>query len=173
MRASRLLATALAVGLSAAALSGCSATIVDRGAEASPGSSSPSPRETEPVERTTAAPVESAPADSTGFSSAVAADRQRMIALASATTACPSSALVEDGAVIRVEGVCPDLVIELDAGVVIADDVTNLTLSGSGTVVYVDSVEKIVATGDASAVYWAGDTPAVDDRGAANTLTHG
>lgn len=173
MRTSRSLAAVGAAALLATLLGGCSATIIDR----SDADSTPAPTQTAPVETPatktpTPADDEAAP-DSSGFSPENAADRERMIGMATTTMTCPAGALTEDGAIVRVEGQCGDLVIEIDAGVVIVDDVQNLTLAGSGTVVYAGTVANLMVTGSASAVYWSGDTPTIDDRGTANTLRRG
>lgn len=154
-------------------LSGCSAAIVD-------GAASPSGPASE-VDEPVAAPSPTAPAQSdspddgaaSGLSPENAEERARFAAGATTTMPCPSGALDQDGAIIRVEGSCTDLVIEIDAGVVIADDVENLTLAGSGTVVYAETIGALTVTGSASVVHWTGATPTVDDRGSANTLTRG
>ncbi|KAA0959553.1 DUF3060 domain-containing protein [Microbacterium sp. ANT_H45B] len=108
-----------------------------------------------------------------GLSAAGQAERARLSDAATTTMPCPTDPLTSDGAVIRVEGPCADLVIEIDAGVVIADDVGAVMLSGSGTVVYVREVDAITVTGSASSIFWEGATPTVDDRGSANTLKKG
>jgi len=115
----------------------------------------------------------SRPSADSGLSAAGQAERARLSDAATTTMPCPTDPLTSDGAVIRVEGPCADLVIELDAGVVIADDVGTVTLSGSGTVVYVREVDAITVTGSASSIFWEGVTPTVDDRGSANTLKKG
>ena len=63
-----------------------------------------------------------------------------LIAAATTTMTCPPGPLDEDGAIIRVEGPCAELVIDIDAGVVIVDDVDELLLRGSGTVVYAGTI---------------------------------
>lgn len=175
MRTSRTLATVGAAALLAALLGGCSATIIDRsdsGAGSTPAPAQATPSETAETKTPAPADDEAAP-DSSGLSPENAADRERMIAMATTTMTCPAGALTEDGAIVRVEGACGDLVIEIDAGVVIVDDVQNVTLSGSGTVVYAGTVDNLMVTGSASTVYWTGETPTIDDRGSANTLRRG
>ncbi|MBO9627456.1 MAG: DUF3060 domain-containing protein [Microbacterium sp.] len=108
-----------------------------------------------------------------GFTADAQERRDILVEAATTTMPCPDGPLTTDGAVVRVEGPCPDLVIEIDAGAVIADDVDTLTLSGSGTTVYVDRVKSLTVTGSASSVFWAGETPTVTDRGAANVLRRG
>ncbi|KKX99229.1 hypothetical protein AAY78_03520 [Microbacterium sp. Ag1] len=168
------LATLVLVG----ALTGCTATIVDRAKDGTDSASSGSTSASEPsspappTEPDTAEPDDSTKAGGE-LSAANAADRERLVAAATTTMPCPTDTLNQDGAVIRVEGSCADLVIDIDAGVVIADDVTNLRLSGSGTVIYAETIDSLTVTGSASVVYWTGETPAVDDRGTANTLVHG
>lgn len=175
-RSSRRLGTtaALVTLVLAGALTGCTATIVDRGKEGTGDTDSPSSAATSapPSEPDSATPDESSKAGGE-LSATNAADRERLVAEATTTMPCPSDAMNQDGAVIRVEGACTDLVIDIDAGVVIADDVTNLTLSGSGTVIYAETIGSLTVTGSASVVYWTGETPTVNDRGTANTLVHG
>ena len=179
-RSSRRIGTpaALATLVLLGALTGCTATIVDRGKDEADSASSPSTTTSgpsapaPPVEPETAEPDTSATAGGE-LSATNAADRERLVAEATTTMPCPTETMNQDGAVIRVEGSCPELVIDIDAGVVIADDVTNLTLSGSGTVIYAETIGSLTVTGSASVVYWTGKTPTVDDRGTANTLVHG
>lgn len=171
-------------------LSGCSVAIVDptqpspasatasSPSEAgSPSDDAPSPDTSPDTSPGTSPGPEQSPgsrpsADS-GLSAAGQAERARLSDAATTTMPCPTDPLTSDGAVIRVEGPCADLVIELDAGVVIADDVGTVTLSGSGTVVYVREVDAITVTGSASSIFWEDVTPTVDDRGSANTLKKG
>ncbi|MFF7293924.1 DUF3060 domain-containing protein [Microbacterium sp. NPDC008134] len=179
-----VLASTVLVG----ALSGCSAAIVDRSDAAD--DRVPAPQQTSAetdapqagasdAEDAADAATDDGGADQgstpggSGLTPENAADRERMLAEATITLTCPSETLNQDGAVIRVEGACADLVIDIDAGVVIADDVENLTLSGSGTVVFAEGVGSLTVTGSASIVYWTGTTPTVADRGTANTLRHG
>ncbi|MFE7196656.1 DUF3060 domain-containing protein [Microbacterium oxydans] len=175
-RSSRRIGTpaALATLVLLGALTGCTATIVDRGKDGADDTVSPPSASTSapPVEPETAEPGDSAKAGGE-LSAANAADRERLVAEATTTMPCPTETMNQDGAVIRVEGSCADLVIDIDAGVVIADNVTNLTLSGSGTVIYAETIGSLTVTGSASVVYWTGETPTVDDRGTANTLVHG
>jgi len=167
-------------------LSGCSVAVVDptqpspASATASSPSEAGSPSDDAPSPDTSPGtspgPEQSPgsrPSADSGLSAAGQAERARLSDAATTTMPCPTDPLTSDGAVIRVEGPCADLVIELDAGVVIADDVGTVTLSGSGTVVYVREVDAITVTGSASSILWEGVSPTVDDRGSANTLKKG
>lgn len=171
-------------------LSGCSVAVVDptqpspASATASSPSEAGSPSDDAPSPDTSPdtspgtspGPEQSSgsrPSADSGLSAAGQAERARLSDAATTTMPCPTDPLTSDGAVIRVEGPCADLVIELDAGVVIADEVGTVTLSGSGTVVYVREVDAITVTGSASSIFWEGVTPTVDDRGSANTLKKG
>lgn len=154
---------------------GCTVSIVDPSSEDAP-PSVPSPTASDQrMESSTPTPrpTTGAPTGSPGLSAEGQADRDRLIAAASTTTACPQMPITADGAVIRIEGSCPDLVVEADAAVVIADDVQRLVLSGDGTVVYVQTVDAVSVSGSASSVLWAGATPSVNDTGTANTLRRG
>lgn len=176
MRSSRLISTALTALLLAAALTGCTAAIVDgadQSSETPTAEQTPTPDRSPAEKQEPSATEEDAEPSSGGLSAQNAADRERLTGEATTVMPCPSGPLDQDGAVIRVEGPCADLVIDMDAGVVIADDVTTLTLSGSGTVVFVEGIDALTVTGSASIVYWTGSTPTVDDRGTANVLTRG
>lgn len=168
MRFRRFASAAVSVLLSAgiaASLTACTISIVDPSAGTPP-----------PSERTEEAPAptdDDGAAPARGFSAEAQTRRDTLAAKASTTMPCPDGPLTADGTVIRVEGSCAELVIEIDAGAVIADDVESLTLNGSGTVVYVDSVSRLTVTGSASSVFWAGDTPSVSDTGSANELRKG
>ncbi|WP_217180535.1 DUF3060 domain-containing protein [Streptomyces sp. AC495_CC817] len=158
--------------LLAGSLAGCSISVVDPADAASPttGSHSTSRPETPAPEASTSDTDDAAPS---GFSAAAEERREILIAAATTTMPCPDGPLTIDGSVVRVEGSCAELVIEIDAGAVVADDVESLTLSGSGTDVYVDSVTTLTVTGSASTVLWAGATPTVHESGAANVLRKG
>lgn len=152
---------------------GCTVSIIDPSADDAP---TPAPAASDAqVERSTPTPrpTTEAPMESSGLSAEGQADRDRLIAAASTTAACPTGPITADGAVIRIEGSCPDLVVEADAAVVVADDVQRLVLSGDGTVVYVETVDAVSVSGSASSVFWAGATPSVNDTGTANTLRRG
>lgn len=182
MRASRSAVTAAAAVLVLLLLSGCSVRIVDPAAgetrdDGQGQSAEPVPSDPVASDPATPRPADDPPASETPSSSGLspenAADRDRLLAAATTTMPCPTGALDQDGAVIRVEGTCARLEIDSDAGVVIADDVDTLILRGSGTVVYAASLGSITVTGSADQVYWTGATPAVDDTGSGNTLRRG
>lgn len=152
----------------APAISGCSISILDPSSEEAP--------RTEPTPSASTIAREGsdpASAPSSGPLSDTQAQRDALLAAASTTMSCPDGPLTSDGDIVRIEGPCADLVIEIDAGAVIADDVDALTLSGSGTTVFVENVKTIRVTGSASSVYWTGSTPDVTDDGTANTLKRG
>ena len=179
----RIARTTVAVALGAAllglALSGCSVALE----EPQPAGSKPSTQETAPVadepDEEAAEPDEAdeIPEDTsadTALSAENATERERLIGLATTTMPCPEGApLAQHGAIIRVEGHCATLTIDLDAGVVIADDVDELVLNGDGTVVFAGKVSTLTVTGDVNSLYWTGDTPRLDDTGTANTLLRG
>ncbi|KQQ62758.1 hypothetical protein ASF63_18595 [Microbacterium sp. Leaf320] len=152
-------------------MSGCSVSIVDPTESSTPASTTP--ERSEPSAQPGSAPPSSEPTSDSTLSAEGQVERARLIDAATTTMPCPSGPLTEDGAIIRVEGPCDQLIIEMDAGVVIADDVGALTLSGSGTVVYVGEVAAITVTGSASSIFWDGATPTVQDAGSANTLRRG
>lgn len=174
MRRSTATTVLLTAALLATTLSGCTVAIVDPGA--SDTSATPAPRPTHSsaeAERAEPAPSSAPPHAADGLSAEGRAERERLTAAASTTATCPTGAVTADGAIIRIEGACAELDVQADAAVVIADDVQSLTLSGSGTIVYVVNVDTVTVTGDASSIFWAGETPSVNDTGAANTLRRG
>ncbi|KNY05698.1 DUF3060 domain-containing protein [Microbacterium sp. GCS4] len=173
MRRSTATSVLLTAVLLATTLSGCTVSIVDPGAADAQRTPTPESTSSFDVERTEPTPPASSSTDSDRLSDERQADRDRLTAAASTTTACPTGAVTADGVVIRIEGSCPQLDVQADAAVVIADDVESLALSGSGTVVYVVNVSSVTVTGDASSVFWAGSTPSVDDTGAGNTVRKG
>lgn len=174
MRSARRPAAAFLALLTVVLLSGCTVSIIDpadrdqpretSGSAQAPADPSPDDADESP------APAES---PTSGYSPEHAAERQRLLEGATTTMPCPSTALAQDGAVIRVEGPCTELVIDMDAGVVIADDVDRITLSGDGTIVYAQTIGSVSVSGSADQVYWTGATPAVQDTGTANTLGRG
>lgn len=169
MRAPRLMPL-LSLAVLAAGLTGCTVGIVD---PSEPSQKAPT------QEQTSQAPdaEEEAPEAETPATSGLSADgqeeRDRLIAAATTTMPCPDGPLTADGAIVRVEGACPELVIEIDAGVVIADDVDEFTLEGSGTIVYAENLGVVTVTGSASSIFWSGATPTVHDSGSSNTLRKG
>jgi len=182
MRALRSVVATVALAALVVLSSGCTVSIVDPSDRSSDAASTPERSDSAPDP--TGAPLTptssprpparpSATPTSPALSIEGAAERARLGDAATTTTACPQGPLTEDGAIIRIEGPCPELVIEIDAGAVIADEVDALTLSGSGTIVYVTGVGTVTITGSANAVHWQGDAPAVVDRGAANVVQRG
>lgn len=182
----RRIATAVPLVL-AALLCGCTVSIVDPSEDSAASSSRQDSASASPDRAPTGTPTSStaddtasddpdappADADSSDLSPAAAAERERLIAAATTTMPCPSGPLDQDGAIIRVEGPCASLVIDIDAGVVIADDVDELLLRGSGSVVYAGIIGTATVSGSANEVYWSGRTPRVEDSGTANTLGRG
>jgi len=77
------------------------------------------------------------------------------------------------GTVAKVDGPCDRVVVDMFAGVVIAGEVGEIEVNGSGNVIYLDSVDVITAAGDANSVSWLGDTPEVNDSGAGNVIISG
>ena len=177
MRASRSTAAATAVLITAVALSGCTLRIVDPASESpdpasnSQGPESP-PAET-PEQETPEANQPSADPQPDGWDAEHAAHRERLLESASTTMPCPTGPLQQDGTIIRIEGDCDEIRIDLDAGAVIVDDVSSLLLSGSGTVVYAATIGEVRVSGTANEIYWLGETPQVTDTGTANVLRRG
>lgn len=178
MRAARRhIAAITPVVIAALLLTGCTVRIIDPSAEEArspaPQEAGPAPQD-ETTPRATSSPdegdVDAAPP---ALSAPNAAERERLIAAATITMTCPSGPLDHDGAVVRVEGSCASLVIDIDAGVVIADDVDELLLRGSGTVVYAGTIGTATVSGSANEVYWTGPTPTLQDDGSANSLGRG
>lgn len=166
MRSWRISSTAIVAAVLAIMLAGCTVSIID-------------PSAPEPPENTTDAPSSAAEAPpsttepSAGFSSVNAAERDAYLAAADTTMTCPDARLDQTAAIVRIEGACAHLIIDIDAGVVIADDVEEITLNGDGTVVYVNDVSKLLVTGSANSVLWTGEAPDVKDIGTANSLGRG
>ncbi|WP_435746416.1 hypothetical protein [Microbacterium sp. PMB16] len=180
MRASRSIAAAITVLVTATLVTGCTLRIVNPGADGSDTPAGSQRSETPAAEM----PEEGAPEAETpkpdedptppaGLDAEHAAHRERLLASATTTMPCPSGPLQQDGAIIRVEGACDEIRIDLDAGAVIVDDVSSLLLSGSGTVVYADTVGEVRVSGTANEIYWVGETPGVTDTGTANVLRRG
>lgn len=167
-------AAALLLTLAVApALAGCTVAVVDP-SEGAPSAERTPAGTTDGPDRSDAgleSPPASAPAETVSGDSQ--AQREALLAAVDTTMSCPDGPLTADGDIIRVEGHCERLVIDIDAGAVIADDVDDLTLRGSGTTVFVGNVLTLTVTGSASSVFWSGSTPDVSDSGAANTLKKG
>lgn len=177
MRAARRhIAAITPVVISALLLTGCTVRIIDPSADEvrspAPQEAGPAPQD-ETTPRATSSPGEGTEAAPPALSAPNAAERERLIAAATITMTCPSGPLDHDGAVVRVEGSCASLVIDIDAGVVIADDVDELLLRGSGTVVYAGTIGTATVSGTANEVYWTGPTPTLQDDGSANSLGRG
>lgn len=181
MRASRPYAAAIAVMVGAVLLSGCTVRIIDPGGPDAGSTASPSVRETsaaqtpeddEPDQSTPAVqPPETSPVD--GWDAEHAEHRQRLSDSVTTTMPCPTAPLQQDGTITRIEGDCDEVRIDLDAGAVIIDDAASLLLSGSGTVVYADTLGDVRVSGTANEIYWLGATPQVTDTGTANVLRRG
>ncbi|WP_334152597.1 DUF3060 domain-containing protein [Microbacterium sp.] len=175
MRSARRPTAATVVLLTVVLISGCTVSIIDptdRDRPSETPSSAETPADASPQETDDDPDTAETPATS-GYSPEHAAERARLIDGATVTMSCPSGVLAQDGAVIRVEGSCEELVIEMDAGVVITDDVEQLTISGDGTVVYAETIGTVTVSGSADQVYWTGPTPVVQDSGTANALGRG
>ncbi|MFJ2553764.1 hypothetical protein [Microbacterium sp. NPDC087591] len=158
-------------------LTGCTVSIVDPAAEgdrATAPQESGSTPQTESTPRTTPREDQTDDAaEASELSAPNAAERERLTAAATITMTCPRGPLDQDGSIIRVEGACADLVIDIDAGAVIADDVDRLQLRGSGTVVFAGTIGTATVSGSANQVIWSGPTPVLEDSGSANSLGRG
>lgn len=178
MHATRNAPAAVALLLVLAAmpvLGGCSLRVIDPADDAgrSPAATtSPDGGDVAPVDPVVPSGEETPPASS-ALSTQGQAQRDALLAAADTTMTCPEGPLTADGDIVRVEGSCARLVVDLDVGAVIADDVENLTVNGSGTTVFVENVKTITVTGSTSDIFWTGSTPEVTDTGAANTVKHG
>lgn len=162
--------TLVAVG----SLSGCGLAFADPDAtETTPTSSSPQTPQADPAADPSGIP-ESPDASEPTESEEVgvpSADRDALIAQAQQTIPCSAGLdIANDGVVIRVEGACDAITVSADAAIVIVDDVTTLTVSGSGSVVDALELADLRISGDVNEVRWTGATPAVTDEGTANTI---
>lgn len=181
MRASRSSAAAAATIVVAVLLSGCTMRIIDPAAEdagpttgatgAETPAKTPAPKTPDAAEDDDRSDPDPAPID--GLDAEHAAHRQRLLDSATTTMPCPTAPLQQDGTIIRIEGDCDEIRIDLDAGAVIVDDVSSLQLSGSGTVVYANTIGDVRVSGTANEIYWTGETPQVTDTGTANVLRRG
>ncbi|WP_223628866.1 DUF3060 domain-containing protein [Microbacterium sp. EST19A] len=176
MRTPRPSATAAAAIILAVLLSGCTVRIIDPAAE-SPGATSGSTDTETPAAETPAAerpPTKTPEAtEHDGLDAEHAEHRQRLLDSVTTTMPCPTGPLQQDGSIIRIEGACAEVRIDLDAGAVIVDDVTTILLSGSGTVIYAGTLGEVRVSGSANEIYWTGETPQVTDTGTANVLRRG
>lgn len=181
MRASRSSIAAAATIDGAVLLSGCTMRIIDPTAEdagpttgatgAETPAKTPVPKTPDAAEDDDTSDPDPAPID--GLDAEHAAHRQRLLGSATTTMPCPTAPLQQDGTIIRIEGDCDEIRIDLDAGAVIVDDVSSLQLSGSGTVVYANTIGDVRVSGTANEIYWTGETPQVTDTGTANVLRRG
>ena len=178
MRAFRSSAAAAAIVV-AVLLGGCTMRIIDPTAEdtgATTGATdaeTPAPKTPDAAEDDDRSGPDPDPAPLDGLDAEHAEHRQRLLDSATTTMPCPTAPLQQDGTIIRIEGTCDEIRIDLDAGAVIVDDVASLQLSGSGTVVYVSTVGDVRVSGSANEIYWTGETPQVTDTGTANVLRRG
>lgn len=160
----------LAAGLVAGMLAGCSIR-VDEGQDAV--ISTPAPAATTAAPAPTAqpaAPTSTAPSAGVDTTSNLRT-RDEAIALADSTIACtPGLVIPDDGRVVRVEGACDDVTVSGFAAVVILDDVSTLTVTGDGLVVYAKALTDLSVSGDVNTVVWRGSAPRVDDTGVATTV---
>lgn len=160
----------LAAGLVAGMLAGCSIR-VDEGRDAV--ISTPVPAATTAAPAPTAqpaAPTSTAPSAGVDTTSNLRT-RDEAIALADSTIACtPGLVIPDDGRVVRVEGACDDVTVSGFAAVVILDDVSTLTVTGDGLVVYAKALTDLSVSGDVNTVVWRGSAPRVDDTGVATTV---
>jgi hypothetical protein len=170
---------ALAAGgvLLAGLLGGCTLTVRDPGAGSAPvPTPTPTAEATSPVASPTPTPTPagdgtSGGGASEGTGSTASAEREQWIAAATTTQACtPDLTVSATGSVVRVEGPCDTLTVKVDAGVVVADDVRTLVVTGTGTVVSALQVGSVAVSGDVNVIQWSGTAPAVDDTGTANTI---
>lgn len=189
----RFITTVAATGILVSMLTGCAVsladteadTTADQVADAATEPQSEAPKETpaeaeedtapEPQAQT---PDEEKPTDSgpTEWSDAVAEARDQAIASVSKTVTCDGELVLganETGQIIRVDGACAHLVLDLHGGFVVAGETTTVDLRGVGNLVFVDAVTTLNSPGDANELYWLGATPAVNDTGVGNVLTAG
>ncbi|KTS65977.1 hypothetical protein NS206_03175 [Microbacterium testaceum] len=169
----RITASALALGLGLAALTGCAVSITDEKDAAGP---LPSPIDATSVEAVTDDPrpeVIAPPAPDASDAAEAPSNlrtRDEAISLADTTVACtPGLVIADDGKVVRVEGACDDVTVSGFATVVVLDDVSRLTVKGDGIVVYAQQVGDLAVSGDVNTILWRGSAPRLDDTGVATT----
>lgn len=163
-----VLAAALAL---TAGLAGCSVSVVD----AAQPSASPSPEVSADVQldRPSGSPQPVSPTDPP-VTVGDALSRAGLIAAATTTQRCEGElTLMQDAAVVHVEGSCDRLIVNAQGAQVVADDVAYLSVIGSANVVLTGAVQTLVVNGDANVVNWTGTTPTITDVGTANTLKAG
>lgn len=189
-RATRTAARALPFALAGLLLlAGCGVEVTD-GAAPGPTSTVPAagtatsgPTEPDAPSASTATPdpATSDPAtsdDPTGRGEAPAvtdpdltAERDDILSKVTTTVACDGTRVLDtDGAYVRVEGPCDLLTVQMDTGAVVADEVTELRVLGTGVTVFTDALTTLSVSGDINWVYWAGTTPDVTDVGTSNVV---
>lgn len=168
-----ILPSALIAGVLALSLSGCAMRVTDTATETPVASESP----TQNPATSTPDPGPT-PASPDAFlvipDPDAAQERADLIAAATTVLRCDGErTLDEQATVVRVEGECDVLVVAMDAGVVVADDVRELQVTGAGSVVYAGKVDVLTVSGTANSVTWTGATPDVRDTGVSNILRAG
>lgn len=194
-RATRTTARALTLAVAGLLLlAGCGVEVTDGAAPgpsstvpaagtATSGTTTPGPTEPDAPNASTTAPDQatSDPTtsdDPTGRGEApavtdpdLAAERDDILGKVTTTVACDGTRVLDtDGAYVRVEGPCDLLTVQMDAGAVVADDVTELRVLGTGVTVFTDALTTLSVSGDINWVYWAGTTPDVTDVGTSNVV---
>ncbi|MDR6865801.1 hypothetical protein J2Y69_000383 [Microbacterium resistens] len=171
-----ILAAGLALGLTA-----CSVNVVDETAPAgTPSGASSAPSSTPPAAPSGAASDEGSttqsdtPKDAPKDSADEAGPSREELAAAATTVRCDGELVLDgDGEAIRVDGPCDHLLVTMNAGVVIADDIRALDVRGAGLVILTGTIAVLDVTGSGNTVRWTGATPKVTDGGAGNLLTAG
>ncbi len=155
----------------AAALTGCSISVVDSAnPSASPESSASVTQEGE--HRTD--PPKPAPQTDPPVSLRDGPTRDTLIATATTIQRCDGQlTLMQDAMTVRVEGACDRLILNAHGAQVVADDVAVVEIIGDSNVVFAGSIQKLNVNGSANVVTWTGATPTVSDIGSGNTLTAG
>lgn len=172
-RSSALIVSALL----AVSLSGCTVDIVDPGTvtpnESPPHSDPQLPSTPQPT--TDRVPSADHPALSdSGYSDPVQAAFDQTLGSITMTVPCNSPVVIDQTAVtVRVEGSCEQVTVHADAAVVILEDVGELTLTGSGTVIFARKLSELHVSGDINEVYWQGVAPKTTDNGSGNIITRG
>jgi len=135
----------------------------------------PEPEETEPAS-TDEAGADSDGAAATTWSDEEAEYRASMLEVVTRTLTCDGELVFgqnDPGQIVKIDGPCEHIVVHMNAGVVVAEEVGSIDVSGAGNVIYLDSVDTINVAGDANAISWLGSTPTVTDTGAGNVVISG
>lgn len=197
MKNSRIAASIAALGLAAAALTGC--VSVDGGAPASSGPSSatqdtagaPSSATTPaaPTSASSESTQGSAPAASPSDDASPSVDAQASAGGASAesdlgaawasmvtkTIECSGETvtLSEPGTVVHLKGECASVVIDGAGVVVLADSIKKLSVgvAGAGSMVAVGSISDVTLEGTGVVVAYSGTKPSVTDTGTGNVVS--